>query len=279
MNIHHKSTSEIKAEYDRAKHILTPIFIPFQRFITTFGRENIVKTGPNLIIANHPGIGRDIAGILNTYDRQLYFVIAHYVFDAKEFVADHMRPVLGKFFPVLSPLAKIFSKYLAKRLKQFEMIPINKKYSGNRADLVRNIRTATNKVKEYLQDGRAVVMFQLPLDMLKTMARQKVKYKSGSIYHPYIPNFNSTVGKIIVELYNESGLVVPVTPISIYGAEGMNPFKRAVFNVGKPMDIQPFADANSGSRAAIDFTDRLEHTVADLLIESGLPASPPANTK
>ncbi len=268
------ATTEIKVEYDRAKRILTPIFIPFGRFITYLGRENIVKTGPNLIIANHPGIGRDIAGILKSYDRQLYFVIAHYVFDAKEFVEDHMRPVLGKFSPLLSPLANIFSKYLAGRLKRFGMIPINKKYSGNRAELVKNIRTATNKVKEYLQDGKAVVMFQLPLDMLKTIGQQKVQYKSGSKYHPYIPNFNSTVGKIIVELYNESGLVVPVTPISIYGAEGMNPFKRVVFNFGKPMDIQPFVDSKSGSNTVLDFTDRLENTVADLLIESGLPASP-----
>jgi hypothetical protein len=109
--------------------------------------------------------------------------------------------------------------------------------------------------------------------MLKTMGKQKVQYKSSSNYHHYIPNFNSTVGKILVELYNESGLIVPVTPISIYGAEGMNPFKRAVFNFGEPMDILPFVEPKDGSNAALDFTDRLERTVADLLIASGLPSS------
>lgn len=59
-----KPIVKIKTEYDKAKRILKPIFIPFNRYVSYIGRENIVKEGPNLIIANHPGIGRDIAGIL-----------------------------------------------------------------------------------------------------------------------------------------------------------------------------------------------------------------------
>lgn len=266
-----KPIVKIKTEYDKAKRILKPIFIPFNRYVTYIGRENIVKEGPNLIIANHPGIGRDIAGILTANDRQLYFLTAHYMFDIKESL-EYIKSALGRLlYPIMYPFAFIFAKYLSGKLNKFEMIPINKSYQGDKIEFTKNIRQSINQVKEYLLKDRAVVIFQIPLDILKTIGHQEIRFKKYSEYHPYIPQFHSTVGKIVYELYQEHGLKVPVSPISIYGAEGLNPFKRMVLNFGKPMNITSCIDNSIVGNPINNFTRCLEKKVADLLIESGLP--------
>ena len=103
------------------------------------------------------------------------------------------------------------------------------------------------------------------------IGNQEKKFKKPSEYHPYIPKFHPTVGKIVYELYQEHGLKIPVSPISIYGAEGLNPFKRMVLNFGKPIDITSCTDTNTVGNPINNFTRCLEKYVADLLIESGLP--------
>ena len=266
-----KPIGDIKAEYDKAKRILKPIFIPFNRYVSYIGRENIVKEGPNLIIANHPGIGRDIAGIISANDRQLYFLTAHYMFDIKESL-EYMKSTLGRIlYPLIYPFARIFAKYLSRKLKSHEMIPINKSYQGDKIEFIKNIRQSIDLVKEYLLKDRAVVVFQIHLDVLKTIGHQEIKFKKHSEYHPYIPKFHPTVGKIVYELYQEHGLKVPVSPISIYGAEGLNPFKRMVLNFGKPTDITSCIDNSTVGNPISNFTRCLEKQIADLLIESGLP--------
>ncbi len=266
-----KPIINIKSEYQKAKRILKPIFIPFNKYVSYIGRENIVKDGPNLIIANHPGIGRDIAGILTANDRQLYFLTAHYMFDQKK-ALEYIKSTLGRIlYTIIYPFIYIFVKYLSRKLKKCKMIPINKSYHGNKIEFTKNIRHSIDQVKKYLLKDRAVVIFQIPLDILKTIGQQKVKFKEHSEYHPYIPKFHPTVGKILYELYQEHKLKVPVSPISIYGAEGLNPFKRMVLNFGKPTDISSCLDNNAAGNPINNFTKCLEKKVADLLIESGLP--------
>lgn len=266
-----KPILDIKTEYDKAKRILKPIFIPFNRYVSYIGRENIVKDGPNLIIANHPGIGRDIAGILTANDRQLYFLTAHYMFDINESL-EYIKSTLGRvLYTITHPLLYIFAKYLSRKLKNCEMIPINKSYHGDKIEFTKNIRQSIDQVKEYLLKDRAIVIFQIPLDILKTIGNQEIRFKEHSEYHSYIPKFHPTVGKILYELYQEHGLIVPVSPISIYGAEGLNPFKRMVLNFGKPTDITSCIDNNTAGNPINNFTKFLEKKVAELLIESGLP--------
>lgn len=155
-----KPIVKIKTEYDKAKRILKPIFIPFNRYISYIGRENIVKEGPNLIIANHPGIGRDIAGILTANNRQLYFLTAHYMFDIKESL-EYIKSALGRIlYPLMYPIAFIFAKYLSRKLKKFEMIPINKSYQGNKIEFAKNIRRSINQVKNYLLQERPLLFFK-----------------------------------------------------------------------------------------------------------------------
>ncbi|MCK4640067.1 MAG: hypothetical protein KAU06_01915 [Candidatus Marinimicrobia bacterium] len=263
-----------KNQYNRAKRILKPIFLPFNRYITYHGLENIIREGPNLIVANHPGIGRDIAGIATAYERQLYFLAAHYLFDEKAFLQKHIKPALGSvLYKFLYPVAKRFSWYLTGKMKELDMILINKEYNGNLAIFAGNMRAAFTQVKEYLLNDRAVVIFQITYNILRTIGHKKIMNKEPSKYHSYIPRFNPTYGKIAFELYQDNGLLIPITPIGIYGAEGLNPFKRMVLNIGKPMDISTCLEANLKQDPVSLFTARLERRVADLLIEAGLPAT------
>jgi len=266
-----KPIIDIEADYNRVKRVLKPIFIPFSWYVSYIGTENVINKGPNLIIANHPGVGKDIAGILTAYSRKIYFLTAHYMFDEKESL-EYIKVSLGRFlYPILYPIAFLFTRYLSKKLKLHEMIPINKSYNGNKVDFTKNIRKSIEQVKEYLLNDRAVVIFQISLDMLKTIGNRKNRFKNQSEYHPYIPKFNPTVGKILHELYKEHELKVPVTPISIYGAEGLNPFKKMVLNFGKSIDITSTIDNGKIGNPINNFTFRLEKRIAELLIESGLP--------
>ena len=172
-----KSTIDIKTEYDKTKRFLKPIFIPFDRYVTYIGKKNIIEEGPNLIVANHPGIGRDIAGILTAYNRQLYFLTAHYMFDKKESLT-YIKSALGCIlYLIMFPVTYIFAKYLSKKLKIYKMILINKSYHGDKIEFTNNIRQSINQVKEYLLKDRAVVIFQIPLDILKTMRHQETRFK------------------------------------------------------------------------------------------------------
>jgi len=263
-----------KNQYNRVKRILKPIFLPFNRYITYHGLENIIREGPNLIVANHPGIGRDIAGIVTAYERQLYFLTAHYLFNEEVFLQKHIKPALGSvLYKFLSPVAKRFSWYLTGKMKELDMIPINKEYNGNLAIFASNMRAAFTRVKEFLLNGRAVVIFQITYNILRTIGQKKIVDKVPSKYHSYIPRFNPTYGKIAFELYQNNGLLIPITPIGIYGAEGLNPFKRIVLNIGKPMDISTCLEANLKQDPVSLFTTRLERRVADLLVEAGLPGT------
>jgi 1-acyl-sn-glycerol-3-phosphate acyltransferase len=257
------------AEYNRAKLILKPLFMPFNRLVTFIGKENRIDSGPNLITANHPGFGRDIAGIVIGFDRQLHVMAAHYLFDRKVFIKDHIEPALGPIlYKLLYPIARSFAGYFTSKMNRLEMIPINKDYHGDKKELSENLRKAIAIVKDYLLRGKAVVMFQIPLDMLKTMGRKTASFKIKSAYNDYLPKFNPTVGKIIYELYQDHDLIVPVTPIGVYGAEGINPFKRMTLNIGSAMDIKASLENQTGKSPVTDFTNRLEKRVAELLEES-----------
>jgi len=261
-----------KQRYNRAKRVLKPFFIPFDHYVTYLGLKNIIKEGPNLIIANHPGIGRDIAAVITAYERKLNILAAHYLFDENLFMQDHIKPALGpRLFQFMYPIAKRFAHFLAQSMQEQEMIPINKEYKGNLVTLAHNIRNAIKYVKSYLLQGRAVVIFQIPYNILEAIRQKKIVSKEPSRYHSYMPQFTPTFGKIAWELYHEHGLIVPITPIGIHGAEGLNPFRKMVINIGKPLDITASLDETSPQKSVTKFTARLEQRIAELLQESGLP--------
>jgi len=263
-----------RIRYNRAKRILKPLFIPFDYYVRYFGLKNIIKNGPNLIVANHPGMGRGIAAVITAYRRQLHFLTAHYLFDENLLLNTHIKTALGPvFFKLLYPVALRFSHYLPKILKEQEMIPINKHYDGNLVKFARQLRQSIDQVKGYLLQGRAVVIFQITYNIMKSIGQKRIVDKEPSKFHPYIPRFNPTFGKIAYELYTDHGLLVPVTPIGIHGAEGLNPFKKMVINIGKPLTISESLQNHDGRSPITSFTTDLERRVAGLISASGLPAS------
>lgn len=263
-----------RIKYNRAKRILKPLFIPFDHYVRYFGLKNIIKDGPNLIVANHPGIGRDIAAVIAAYRRQLHFLTAHYLFDENLLLNTHIKTALGPvLFKALYPVARRFSRYLPKILKEQEMIPINKQYDGDLAKFARQLRQSINQVKDYLLQGRAVVIFQITYNILKSIGQKRIVDKEPSEFHPYIPRFNPTFGKIAYELYSDYNLLVPVTPIGIHGAEGLNPFKKMVISIGKPLTIAGCFQNHNGKDPITQFTNDLERRVAELIIATGLPVT------
>lgn len=253
-------------KYDRAKAILKPIFVPFRHSIIIKGLENILESGPNLIVANHPGIGRDVAGVCLTYRRRLYFLAAHYLFDESELLLKHIKPALGEvLFRILYPIARKFASYLSRQMQELEMIPINKEYQNDRRKLVTNLREALNKVKEFLTKGRAVVIFPIRYNLLNTIGRKSIVSREPSKYNPYIPQLSSTIAKIIFELWREHGLNIPVTPIAIARAEGLNPFRRMRVNIGAPLTIQECLAKCQNVNPVTYFTDLLERYMSELL--------------
>lgn len=254
--------------YDSAKAILKPFFIPWSRCLIVKGSENIITQGPNLIVANHPGIGRDVASVVLAYKRRLVFLAAHYLFDEEEFLQEHIRPALGEpLFHILYPIARKFAHFLARQLNELGMIPINRDYQHDRRQLVVNLRQALEAVKRSLKRNQAVVIFPIRYNLLNTISRRTITVREPSRYSTDLPRINSTIAKIVYELWQECRLAVPVTPIAISRGEGLNPLRKIVVNVGAPLSITEILRDGSQINPLIAFTDRLEKALASLLVQ------------
>jgi 1-acyl-sn-glycerol-3-phosphate acyltransferase len=222
------------------------------------GLENKIPDGPNIIVTNHPaalkemiGPVKDVAIIFSVYDTQpsprlLSFLATHEVFSKKEFVGTiniHLHPI---FRILLRPLVQLFVTYAIPRIKAFGTIPVYSSEFGGR-------RETREKIKECLLEGRAVVFLQ-------------ANVKKQSEIHPYLKKFNKGAAFIAYEFYRNYRMNIPVTPVSIYGTEGIiRPFKKIRVNIGKSMFVKSFIKAKSPVRS---FTNALEERVKELLEES-----------
>lgn len=255
--------------YDYAKSVLKPFFIPFKRSLKVIGTENIIESGSNLIVANHPGIGRDIASVVLSYRRRLHFLAAHYLFDETQFLQEHVRPALGEtLYRLLYPVARQFASFLAHQMHELEMIPINREYHGDRRKLVTNLREALEKVKQYLLLERAVVIFPLRYNLIDAISRKIIISREPSKFNPEIQQIGSTVAKIVYELWHTKRLDVPVTPIAIASAEGLNPLRKIWVNIGKPLRIGEAIYQQRVSNPIVFFTEVLEKALGELLVNS-----------
>jgi 1-acyl-sn-glycerol-3-phosphate acyltransferase len=250
-------TAEANRFYRRVGRFFARIFLLFNEKVFK-GLENKIPHGPNIIVTNHPaaikemiGPVKDVAIIFSVYDkhpnpRQLCFLANDEIFSKKEFegtINIHLHPI---FRILLKPLIQLFVTYAIPRIKAFGAIPVYSSEFGGR-------RETREKIKECLLEGRAVVFFQS-----NGFHQSKV--------HPYLQKFRKGAAFIAYELYRKHQMNVPVTPISIYGTEGIiRPFKKIRVNIGKSMFIKSFLKAKSPVRS---FTDALEEKVKDLLEES-----------
>jgi hypothetical protein len=259
--------------YNRAKNIVTFFSVPFKGLIEYSGLENIIEEGPNLIIANHPGVGKDIGSLLHAYDRQLCFTASDFLFE-KETILSKAKEYLGeKKYSRLEPLANYLAGFLSRKMNEFDMIPIPWEYNGNSKETAKSLRKSMDKAKDYLRQGKAAVFFQIAHSLLTENGTEENKIKAQSKYHNYLFKFNNTVLKIANELRKE-GIIVPIAPIAFFGGETLNPFERIKMSIGKPVYIEDsiYGNTNPGNNSIVpELTNMLEKTVADMLIEMNVP--------
>jgi hypothetical protein len=274
--------------YDELKGYFKKHFSLFNRLIQCEGQENIVREGPNIIIANYTGMSSAIA-LIRAYDRQLYSVAANYLFiqeTLKKKVKEKLEflgPKNYKRFERIvnrrssKPLETMIDNAAAltsERMSTFKMIPVDLDYDDN-SKKVESQREVMDKIKDYLRNDRVIVLFQTKKNyMIQGKGTRKV-IKEKSQHHNYLYKFSNTVSKIALELYNES-LSIPeddrislsVTPVAFYTRHRWNPFSKTIMYIGKPEYISVYTDSKT---PVPDFTDILEEDMARMLVSMGIP--------
>jgi 1-acyl-sn-glycerol-3-phosphate acyltransferase len=246
--------------YIKTGRMISNLFLLPNRF-RALGLENKIETGPNIIVANHTGAGKDTAALYRIYKRMVFFCASHYLFDWKAFDREirenYMRSLISNIGlrrmvnTLLFPVRRLFVTFSAPRIKAIGCIPVyNSKDVLNSEWAIRNSELK-NLIKSYLLDNRAVILLQANL-------------RHASEFNSYIRKFKHGAAKIALELFQEyNGFEVPVTPVSIFGAEGLMTIGSLVsLRVGKSMTVKPFL---SKANPVVALTEALEKKVAEMV--------------
>jgi 1-acyl-sn-glycerol-3-phosphate acyltransferase len=226
----------------------------FPKKIDLRGAENFVKEGPNVITGNHIGSYKDVAILLMTKPRMIYFTANKMLFskaEASELVLRHLHRHMGNLggfiHILLNPFYSYMVNFVSGHVTKVGTIPVD--MYGRRND-------AIVKCQDYLRKNRVVIALQ---------GRGRVHPKDPN---PYIKPFRRGVPIMAYNLYHGEGISVPVTPVSIFGTHVLWGVPgRIKVNVGKPMYIK---DYWGGTEVQIvgRFRAALEKTVCGLLVES-----------
>jgi len=243
-------------EFERAFRRLEPrlqhwlSFLLFGKKIELRGGQNLIKQGPNIIIGNHCGSYKDIAVLLRIKPRMIYFTANQRLFtrEGMEGLAlKHLRRHLKDFGPMLNsmirPIKVRLIDFVSANITRVGTIPVALEASK---------RGAMNLCEDYLRQGRAIITLQ---------GRGRVHPEAP---HPYVNRFKRGPAILSYVLYKEEGVVVPVTPLAMFGTHWpwVTPGTIKV-NVGAPMNILPHLSAEAD--ASIDsFRDALETRVKAL---------------
>jgi hypothetical protein len=253
--------------YVRNARPLVKIFTGMDHIVYQ-GLENLVVEGPNIISANHPDVGKGIGGIikllLEEAGRKGDIISRKELFSKEEFkqlIATYANKNIARRMLrlVLTPLEIFMENYLPPAMKSSGMIPIEISNCNSVQSTKYNLRVISDIIEPKLLDGRAIVLFQYNFN------------KTSSPYHHYLLCFHQTPARIAMHAYIHSGMLVPITTISIHGAKGILPLKKTIINVGEPLYITDFLEEQNPLRA---LTDALEKRTAELLEESGLRDDP-----
>jgi 1-acyl-sn-glycerol-3-phosphate acyltransferase len=232
---------------------LSKLFI-FPKKIDLRGAENLVKEGPNVITANHIGSYKDVAVLLLIKARMIYFMANKMIFnkvEASELVLRHLHRHMGNFggflHIILTPFYSYMVQFVSGHVTRVGTIPVD--MYGTRSD-------AIHRCQDYLRKNRAVIFLQ---------GRGRVHPKDPN---PYVKPFRRGVSIMAYNLYRESGLSVPITPLSIFGTHILWGVPgRIRVNVGPPMFIKDFWGGTEGEIVE-KFRSALEKKVSRLLLES-----------
>jgi len=243
-------------EYKRIEKFILRIsrLMIFPKKIELHGSGNFVRQGPNIITGNHIGSYKDVAILLLTKPRMIYFTANKMIFSregASELVLRHLHRHMGRIggflHILLGPFYSFMVRFVSSHIAKVGSIPAD--MYGRRSD-------AIIKCQEYLRKGRAIIALQ---------GRGRVHPKDSN---PYIKNFRRGVSIMAYNLFKDYGLSVPVTPLSIFGTHIMWGVPgRIRVNVGPPMYIKDYWDGNE-SEVVEKFRAALEKTVRGLFLES-----------
>jgi 1-acyl-sn-glycerol-3-phosphate acyltransferase len=219
------------------------------------GGENFVREGPNIIVGNHIGSYKDIAVLLKVAPRPIFFTANEMIFDREAFswlVRHHLQRHLGRFGSFIHLLFNPFYSYVVRfistNIAKVGSIPVNLS-GGSRAEAVR-------RCQDYLRAGRAVIALQ---------GRGRV---DGRDPNPYVKPVRKGPAVMSYNLLVESGVSVPVTPLSIFGTHVMFLVPARIrVNVGAPMFIKDYL-GGTAIEAIGRFRDALNARVEALFLES-----------
>ena len=240
--------------------MINNLFLLPNRF-KAHGLENKIEAGPNIIVANHTGAAKDTAALYRIYNRMVFFCASHYLFDWKDFDKEirenFMRLLISNtglrrvVNTLLFPVRRFFVKFSAPRIKAIGCIPVFNTKEVLNSEWARKNRELKNSIKSYLLDNRAVILLQANL-------------RQASEFNPYIRKFKHGAAKIALELFQQfNGFEVPITPVSIYGAEGLMTLGSPVsLRVGKSMTVKLFL---SRTNPVVALTETLEKRVAEMV--------------
>ncbi|MDD8021224.1 MAG: lysophospholipid acyltransferase family protein [Acidobacteriota bacterium] len=217
------------------------------------GHENFVLHGPNIIVGNHVGSYKDVAILFKTIPRPIFFTANKMIFNREEFsflVKKHlnrsMKEMGSLLHFLLGPFFSMVVRYISTNIAKIGTIPVNL-YSG-RAEAVK-------KCQAFLRQGRAII------------ALQGHGHFNNNDRNPYVPRFRHGAAVMAYNLYKESGLDVPVTPMAIFGTH--IPFgvpARIRVSVGRPMFVSQYL-SDKGSETVDNLRRAMEQKVNQLFLE------------
>ncbi len=219
--------------------------------LEVLGKENFIRSGPNLIVGNHVGTYKDIAVLFKIVPRPIFFTANKQIFSKQEFnelIGKHLQRHLKRIGPfinlLLGPLKSLFVRYVSTNIARIGTIPV---------DLASKTKEAREMIENYIRQGKAVIALQ---------GRGRLKPNDPN---PYVDFFKPGVPAIAYNLYLNDHLLVPVTPLAIYGTH--RPFLIPTLikvNVGEPMFITDYLRENAKETIEC-FRTALENRVKKLL--------------
>lgn len=243
-------------EYERIHKFVDGVtrLLLFPKKIELRGGENFVREGPNIIVGNHIGAYKDVSILLRTVPRMIYFTANKMFFnkqEASELVLRHLHRHMGNFggfvHLILNPFYSYMVDFVSGHIARIGTIPV---------DIYGSKHESILKCQDYLKRGRAVITLQ---------GRGRVHPKEPN---PYVKEFRRGVSIMAYNLYRESGLSVPVTPLSIFGTHIMWGVPATIkVNVGPPLFVKDYWTGEEVSTVEA-FRAALQRTVTGLFRES-----------
>jgi 1-acyl-sn-glycerol-3-phosphate acyltransferase len=228
-------------------------FLLLGKKIEIRGASRFIREGPSLIVGNHCGAFKDIGVVIRSVPRPVFFTANRQIFTREDFdalIRKHLVRHLGDFGialnALLKPLKGALIRFVTKNIGKVGTIPV---------DLKEGREDTRRQIQRYLEQGRAVIALQ---------GRGRVQVRDP---HPYVSQFRPGTAAIAHNLYLETGISVPVTPLAIYGSQKpwLVPGTIKV-NVGEPLFIRDHMGA-AANDVVERFRSALEVKVKALFLE------------